>query len=724
MNAPNHRGQPRELQNGQSQDDSLEPPHLAQQLPQLVATSTNAVGDGACEFDHRSSGESLSSAQASTGSLWIAVLIAALVCTFSNFVVAAPRPLVEREVALRGRSVRHRIWLDTGPSSTPASVNFSLRGAAGLDPTRTTFMVELDGTPRRSGSLASVGGEQDWEVSLGVLPEGRHALELIGHLVLLDESCTPHDLNTWVVLETASSIDHEPSATAPLLGLAALPARWISEATPVVRIIARKQGGPWAHARISADHVTRDWGLEPRHGLKIPTDEAPLTIELDVLPDPDARRGSPLALALVAAPSAIGIVDPAPDRLRVLARKESMLPAVVDRLSSPRFRALCGRGPCLVGPPGPPLPATRSDFDDPDIVAFTLEDAEHPDGWSARGEGDHVLTLNWKHPPDWTIEGSPRLVLPIRWSGVAPGFAPVLLHVRLGDHPMATWVLDEVPALETVPLTVRIPKIWWERDNWDLRAIVELRPLEPDPCRVIDPGMPWVSIDPGARLEVPRSQPLLVGIAAFYETRLRSEEALVVDWTPNESGDDIASVAAMLYPFSKGGPKGPGIRYAAEFADIVVRGMTADGDDIQLEGDGETPILVDRSGALEMPAHALASVAYLALESDQLRFIPSQHTEDIAVPPYGGLTGWRALLLPKGWMSFDPAPATDLRKITAGSPTSSPGPATAVPESLQEQRQGWFNIIWLIVSGLVILGLAYILRRRSRPMDLGEDLQA
>ncbi len=576
-------------------------------------------------------------------------------------------------------------------------------------------MIQVDGIPRMSASLGKIVEDGGWTSSLGVMKEGRHAFELVGFLVPIDDECTPHTLDHWIVIEDSSWIDYQEERDDDLLGLAALPAKWSAEPEPVVRIVARDSGTAWARAKVSADHVVRDWGLQPSHQPNTGSTRPPLIIELDVVPRLDNRRESGLAQALLDTPAAMGIVDPRARRLRVLARDEDSLLPTLERIASPEFRVLCGLGPCLVGPPSSMSEVSEREVEETSVVVLTMKDVQHPNGWAARGEGRHVLSFEWRKPADWEIEGTPELVLPIRWSGNAPGFEPALLHVEVDEHPLATWVLDEWNELETFPMRVKIPKIWWDRDILELRVVADFRTDQPEPCEVVDPSMPWVSVEADARLEVPRSQGSATGIASFYQAHMRSDEPLIVDWVPANDGGDVGVVAATLYPFSGGGARGPGIHYGAEFADLMIRGTPSGGDIVQLDDQGRAPVLLDGSGGLNLPPHLFGSIAYLVLESDQLRLVPSPQPDTAAVPPFGGLTGQRALLLPQGWVGFDAVEEAERIYVGIDEPALEDAESELeTPRSTQQLTARWFNIAWIVLS-LLVTGVVVLLLLRRRP---------
>jgi len=701
---------PDDVHHRQQHGKALEPADLSFERSQLAPATPDTLGKVGFVPAHVPKDPIVPESQ---GSTWVRRLIlAASLAALPGSARAATLDVAGSDVTLEGRQATHTVSLHAGRDGTAAELDLHVRVSDGLALNRSVLAVSVDGSPRTAIRLNQLSDDGSWTVSLGELDQGEHTVAVEATLRPARDDCEPDPLGTWVVLEQRSAIEYHPGPPTEV-PIAKLPAMWRSTARGPINVVdaSGRLGG--THASVLADHMLRDWELEPLH--EDDTIAGPRVVLATV--DSAPASWQPHIDALLEVDDAIGLAVGAGGDLRLLARTHADLPAVARRAASPRFRELCGPGACLVGPAQPEgesVPPRGLD-DAPETTVLTVAGAGHPEGWEARGEGEHSLRFEWVRPPAWTLERWPMLRLPVRWSGTGDWTGTATLVVRLAGRSIATYDLRGFVPNETTDIDLRIPKAWWERTSWPIDIEISLTPKDGRRCDATDPSFPWVSVLPSARLEVPRAEPAPTGIAAFYRDSRLAPEALSVAWTPSPGATEVAQVAAVLYPFSTGGPRGPGFRFTEDEAGahVIVGDVPSSSDQVDVDRRGTH--WFDTVGDLDMPVVDARRATYLALSDGVLELTPAGRPREIVVPPLGGLSGRRALTAGDRWVSFDEeAPTDGTPQIAVTGSTTSPEGRPA-PPSMEQLRRRWLDVIWIAAS-VFILGITIImLRRRATP---------
>ncbi len=626
--------------------------------------------------------------------------------------LAEARPVHREDVVLTGRQVVHRVSVDAGASEDPASVLFHLRTSAQVDETASMVRLSVDGTPRASVSLEKALEVQGWNVELGRLDPGAHRLELEATLVPRRGDCVRDELGLWLVIDSDSQINHAGGGSNPI-PLRELPARWRAMAPQSVAVLASSGGARAAKAAVRADHMLRSWGLEVEH------DEVPSVGPTRPRVEFATRATAPaswveLDSRLDEVPGALGVVEATSSELRILARSDEGLPQVVRTLGSAQFRQLCGADACLVPDTGEGRGARRDPAPRPSDVVVTMASAGFPDGWQASGEGRHGLAFDWSPPAGAVIERWPVLYVPVRWSG-GEAAAGSVLSVRIAGRGVASFDLEDFEANETTELAVRIPKAWWSRTTWPIELEVSLQG-DGDRCSDRPRSLPWLVVEPEARLQVPHAAPAPTGIAGWFAGRLEDGVTVPVAWTPTANPSQTRQVAALLYPLSVAGG-GPGYSFLqrdrSDGPAVRVLMEPSSGSGIRPSGSGSTAHWIDEAGVFGMPLVSSNRVAYLGLADQGLEFVPARHVEQAPVPPLGGMIGRKALLTSDArWESFD-IPTQPKPGASASRDVSSRVDNTSAPASRESSARRMLDLLWLVGSAVIVGLVILILRRRA-----------
>lgn len=705
--APQHDAQGQDVEQRQADGHALQPADFAHQAPQLRAASQDAVVEFGVERSHRSQGSESRAFNRSTGVLGAMATI--LVTLWSGAASADTRPFVEQDQVLRGPNGSHLRTIDVAEGDEPAQAEVALRYSSRIDAERSVATLVVDGSPRASASLTSATEDGIWSVSLGRLAAGSHTVEVSTRLVPLDDACTPDEQGSWAVVEDTSSLTYRPAPGGDV-SLQGLPESWRLRGLTSIQVSSESDEAEVMQARVLADHLVRDWGFVPDHDDELRLDEEGV-VSLHTL---DGAPGdwSELTDALADVDAAPGVVGVTPTSVRVLARSASDLPWVTEVLRNPEFRRLCGTAPrCLVGPPtGESAAKTRTPSTPGQVMLVG------PEGWEGRGEGSHTLSFEWSAPAGASIERWPMVHLPVRWSGLGRRGGDATLNLRIAGRSVATYDLSEFEPNETTDLAIRIPKAWWSLGTWPLEVTISLRPEGTAPCEAVDPGFPWVSIDPTARLQVPHTAGQPTGIAGWYETSLARSAPVQVSWSAGGDAQSVAQVASVLYPLSQEAG-GPGFAFSqGADASLVVRSLPSAGEPVQALAESSGAHLFAAKGYLGMPMLDTASVAYLAVAGGTLEFVPATGAAEVPVPPMGGLSGLRAVTVDDQWEAFDvPAPSTTEVSTTlaAASLSTVLDPITDPAVSIEERTRRMFDLLWLIGSALILGAVVLLLRWRA-----------
>lgn len=626
---------------------------------------------------------------------------------------AAASPVVEHDRAFHGTHVEHVATVTTGGEEEPAELRLHLRSSTRLDREHSMVTVSVDGVPRSTVALGEAERSSGWKVSLGALEAGAHAVKIEGRLVPLDRNCTD-EMGTWMVIEEASEIEH--AVVDPGIALSEIPSQWRALGEEVV-IIDAVGGQAGAQASVVVDHMLRDWGVEPRHSGLAPFDDDGPRVVISELEGAPVRTAAEVD-RLEKQPLALGLAAIYGHELHVVAREADDALELVERLASPELRNLCPSAVCFVsGGERPPAMANEPGDAESRSAVWSLQSKGLVGGWEVRGEGEHTLALEWSRPGSWTLERWPVLHLPIRWSGKGSWSGEAVLHVRLADRTLASYDLSEVETNEVVPIEIPIPKAWWEQPDWDVTLTVSFERNGVSRCDALDPDFPWLGLESSARLEVPRVQPKASGIAEFYRAAQSEAAPIGVVWPKVESSDQIAQVAAVLYPFSSGGPRGPGFVFHTATASrrrIFVREEPVSIDQVARHEGRGAKMLVDEVGDLGIPMLEARSVAYLWLRDRRLELVTATSPEAIVVPPLGGLGTDRALALGPRWNPVGSDPSLEVETVGVEPSAMDVGDATPAPVSIEQQQRRWIDTLWMILTLLVVSSSVVMLRWRAR----------
>ncbi len=609
-----------------------------------------------------------------------------------------------------------------------------------VDARRSTVSVVIDGRVLHSVWLADLAEGGEYAVPLNGLVGGTHIVSIRSSMWVEDDPCLQRYRNdAWFTIKPTSRISWERSVSASSrVAVNSLPDSWLRLAEGTTGIfldyqaLLDKQG---VGAYLDANQLLRHWGYQPE---KNRTDRTVGQLRLITLDRLDTK--SETALRFIDSPETrFALAVDNEGVLNVVGRDSTSLREGVLFLADANARALCTGPICSSGlqlpQPKPALLARpKVDKNDPSQV-WKLGTSGYPNGWQARGGGQHALRFVWQRPATWRVRESPTLFLHANVSGSAAlDQQQSAITVRINERPVATYSLGQ---WSTGQAQIRIPRDLWGATEWVFDVVAILRPTDVKACSISEQDTAWVTISPETALIVPAQEQPFEGVASFFkEMNSTGLPGLSIE---NPSLEQLALVATMVYPFIQSKPNNtiaPPRQWkivdeqACELQHCIR---------VQREPPADSPLKLNKGqwrnslGELHVPHIDVVDTAGL-FYLPQVKARPSQLVivagatstlGGVTDPPdYLGLIG-RIALFSQRWHVLD------IRlegQEAAAALSQSLGDDSKDSNNISKEQSNlrWLNFLWAAISLLVIAGLLIRLWRRpaSKKHDVNWEIHS
>lgn len=584
-----------------------------------------------------------------------------------------------------------------------------------LDHRRSTLTLEVDDVPRATRRLGALidasAASRPWRVPLGELPEGFHRIAIVGRLVVQDDPCLrDHEREAWVGVQDAE-VRWRSTATTSERTVRAQVARLAGAAARV-----RSLGSPDDPAAAAAFLEAHAWlwraGVRPLAAGRersLEGSEVQLAGDVVLAAGPRCVLGAGVEATL----------RTKGDDLSLCARDWGAAEDALRRLRSPALLARCDRSSCALGPAleSDEVQGAAPEDDPPPGRVLTLAEAGFPRGWTARGEGVHVLRISWNRPAPWTLRRWPEIRLRARMPSEVLDPDRSRAVMRVNGVPLGSWRLGEVDAgaLER-RLAARVPEDVWADENWQIELEVTLRGRNDDTtCREDERGL-WLSVLGDSELVVPRDEARYAGLGALPE-RLADRRPAVA-WPADAMGwHELAALGTLLSPLATPGERWRVTTAPACPSPCVHVAREGRSERLLLAGpeapDARAQRWVDPSGNLDLPVLDADGTLLLELVGDDVHVTLPGAAPDLEAPPrWEGFAGalalhhegaegarWEILAVP------DPERVLEVR-------ADAPDATTPRLTTEQEARVAWVNLATALLALLVVAVMAWRWRRR------------
>jgi Bacterial cellulose synthase subunit len=449
-----------------------------------------------------------------------------------------------------------------------------------LDLNASSVTIELDGRELQRVELAK-NPSNSIAITLHKLEAGMHRVTVRGTLKSSQYSCSSQ-ATAGLTLQAKSNLswtrkDH----SVPPSPLALYPNAWPRSASAVsdIELVVHATAASDKHmggAFLDADHLLRSWGFRPVDRSTSDT-VGQFTIALF---EPHKAASSSLAIHANASEqrwqhahqslhreTKLGYVAFADEarNVVVIGRDVEGLRRGLHMLALEHRRSLCVDLFCLgTQRPDPTTlrqhliqdtalrddttPPTRSVAEDPTRV-LTLAERGHPKGWAARHFGVHRLSFVWQRPMHWRITADPTLA--IKGDVSQAGHVDAKrssIAISINGKPVATYSLERWVGSKTA---LRVPRDLWLESEWVITAEVELIPSDDTPCKVMNQGSAWLTIDADTALFVPREEALYSGIASLVSRFVDEGLPTVEISTEGNTLAHLRTVASSMYALQR-----------------------------------------------------------------------------------------------------------------------------------------------------------------------------
>lgn len=494
--------------------------------------------------------------------------------------------------------------------------------------------------------------------------------------------------------------------------MARLPSLW--PAATLIHLVPELEPDPeTALVYLEVDALVRAWGLRPvraRHEAEGPR----VVMRLGGTPSWDALADASAQVSLDK------------DALVLVGRTAAALRHAVRMLRSEDVRRLCAPKECFFGPfaDTPSIGTFDAPKEEPSTV-WRLADLGLSQGWSAKGEGEHVLRWFWKKPSTWRPLPWPEVELPLLASSLHGLGAGARVTLGFNGQTLATWELESGTKPER--LVARLPKEVWNVPDWALELRVHLNLQDEYRCLVRDGDAVFLTFSPEGALRVPRDEAPRAHVDEFVRRshgqlpRLRLDA--FHDW---KLMDGFAPVVASWRGHLVEQPWRLAKGRQECFAGCIELQWVDD-------GAGPGPVLrrgpsgkawVDPSSDKGRPMVAVAPEALplglYVLPEEPLVLVVKVGTglldEAVTVPSFTDIDAPGALFLDGKWVPWGGTGALlEHRRVTPPDPLTLPTPVAATPlETVEQRRLRWVDFLTLGGALLALIAGGFWIRR-SRP---------
>ena len=668
------------------------------------------------------------------------IIAAVVFCTLLLFsppglAVRVEIPLTVQETQLLGVNAEARFFVTLDAvkdRATEPTLIISWARSRLVDPRRSTVSVVIDGRVRQSVWLADLA-QAEYTVPLTGLAGGSHVVSIRSSMWVDEDPCLQRYRNdAWFTIKPSSRISWERRVSASTrMAVNSIPESWLRLADGKTGIFLDHQAAldkEGIGAYLDADQLLRYWGYQPE---KTKTDRTVGQLRLVTLDRLDKKHEAALPLLenpdlrFVLAVDSNGV-------LNIVARDSASLREGLLLLADDQARALCTDSLCLSGAQLPKAPfslgVTSSVNENNPSQVWKLGTSGYPNGWQARGGGQHELRFVWQRPATWQVRESPMLLLHANVSGsVALDQQQSAITVRINERPVATYSLAQWRSEQA---QIRIPRDLWEAKEWVFEVVASLRPADAKACSLSEQDTAWITISPETSLIVPYQEQAFEGVASFFdEVKKSALPGLTIE---NPSVDQLALVATILYPFVEFKPYKSAI--AQRQWKVVDEQACASQHCIQVKSlpPADSPLKLSKGqwknakGELHVPYISLQDTAGLFYlpklkeQPSQLVIVPGETSsvDSIIDPPnYVGLIG-RIALFAQRWHVLD----IRLKGQQGGEALLQESNSEANKDKNISKEQAsvrWLNFLWAGLSVLIVA--AVIIRLWRRPASKKPD---
>lgn len=425
-----------------------------------------------------------------------------------------------------------------------------LQASAAIIRDASTLTLEMDDVPVATTFLTGYSSSRPWSVVLAGAGEGFHVLRLRTRLLSGAPPCAaaPGSApSVWLRILPGSELAYlRQKDAAPAPTVSGLLAQWRRERSAVL-LAPRQRLAPQALAAyLEADALIRSLSAQPAAATNEDAGSTPqLSLEID------ARE------PLLASSQVVGVAAAQSGKLVVKARSDAELAQALSSLRSLQWQQACQQPQCILGRAASAAwtaSASRAGADStneaaPALPVMRLAERGYPRGYVARGEGRHVLRLQWQRPAWWTLNEWPELRLVVDASPhPALRLSKSSVEVFLNSRSIGRFELS-ARAQQPSFLMTRIPAQYWQQAVWTFDLVVTLRSSAEPPHCVVDEGSIWLALAAESALLVPRLEPRYDGSLRDFDERARSRRPVLVCAQP-VPGAALAVLGAVLFPWA------------------------------------------------------------------------------------------------------------------------------------------------------------------------------
>jgi hypothetical protein len=665
----------------------------------------------------------------------------ALLLTCTNWSLASSSvPLLAGDTQLKGAQASLAVPITvSGSSPKPIRLRLEWNVSGLVDPKRSVVNMLVNGQIRSTRKLSDLGGE-DWQLNLRPLNAGRHELRVQVYLRGKDEDCIPLPEGLWLTLLPSSRIEgalpYSTSAVESSIAVKDFPQAWRTttvstptsseESKPAISLLLDH---PWDATTAAA--YTQAQIYLARQGIRVLNDaknasqssagdsragQLVLRVFDGLEPNHPARKRWAMA-----ADTRFVLHASAPNRLEVITKNATDISPAVELLANDALRALCHESLCSSGVAATTGAQKAPSNPTPDLL-WSMALGDQPRGWSAQGAGVHKLRQVWVRPLGVDLQSDVNLFLAARASKAAQVDASQSsINIRINDQPLATYSLLD---WKTEHALVRIPESLWRAPVWVIDFEVRLTPRPQQRCSYLVQEDFWVALDPSTKLRAKFEYREAAGIAGFWQ-RASEKPTLTLAWSePGASApkrEQLAPFIALLQAFGSrevdlAAPRWTFVNQAAcKGTACIVLHPQQSSTSVQerllpwRKAVGKTAKDVD--GLPDLSVAGTAVIAWTPQDgssAEQLHIVLGAPKEpSIPAPQLSGFNGPIAVHTDQ-WQFF--ASAEDASKLTERA--SGQGNV-----SLQQGRLRWVNLIWALMSVVIIVTLAMLYWRKKKRAD-------
>ena len=379
------------------------------------------------------------------------VFCALLLFSPPGLAVPVQMPLTVQETQLLGVNAEARFFVTLDAVKdriTEPKLIIAWARSRLVDPRRSTVSVVIDGRVRQSVWLSDLA-EAEYTVPLTGLAGGSHVISIRSSMWVDEDPCLQRYRNdAWFTIKPSSRISWERRVSASTrVAVNSIPDSWLRLADGKTGVFLDHQAPldkEGIGAYLDADQLLRYWGYQPE---KTKTDRTVGQLRLVTLDRLDKKHEAAipllenLDLRFVLAVDGNGV-------LNIVVRDSTGLREGLLFLADDQARALCTDSLCLSGAQLPKsqlsVATTASANENDPSKVWKLGMSGYPNGWQARGVGQHELRFVWQRPATWQLRDSPMLLLHANVSGsVALDQQQSAITVRINEQAVATYSLAQ-----------------------------------------------------------------------------------------------------------------------------------------------------------------------------------------------------------------------------------------------------------------------------------------